>query len=224
MRPLLPAFAVLALAACSPGAPPAKAPDKAVAPAAAKAEPITAPSGDYRLDKAHTSVNFRISHLGFSHYTARFTGIDGKLHFDPANPTAQTVEATIDAKSLQTNYQGPPKLDFDTQVENEFLHADQHPQITFESTKVEMTGPRSANVTGDFTLNGVTRPVTLATTFNGGYAPNQMDPGGRVGFSAHGTIKRSDFGITYGLPAPGTNMGVGDDIEVIIETEFSATK
>src|SRR3982751_987214 len=130
MRPVLPFFAFLALAACSPSTQPAKAPDKAVAPAAAKEEPITAPAGDYRVDKAHTSVNFRISHLGFSHYTARFTGIDGRLHFDPANPTAQSVEATIDANSLQTNYTHPETLNFDRQVEKEFLNADKHPQIT----------------------------------------------------------------------------------------------
>jgi polyisoprenoid-binding protein YceI len=223
MTKLSPALLVLALAACSPR--PSAQPDKAAAPAApaaAKVEPITAPAGDYVLDKDHTSVNFRVSHLGFSHYTARFTRIDGKLHFDPANPTAQTVEATIDARSVQTNYQGPPKVDFDSQVERDFLHADQHPQITFRSTKIDMTGPRSAKVTGDLTLNGVTRPVTLETTFNGGYPPNAMDPkGARIGFSAHGVLKRSDFGVTYGLPAPGSNMGVFDEVEVIIETEFN---
>ena len=170
-------------------------------------------------------MNFRISHLGFSHYTARFTKIDGRLHFDPANPTAQSIEATIDARSLQTNYTHPEKLDFDSQVEKDFLHADQHPTITFKSTKVELTGPRAARVTGDFTLNGVTKPVTLEATFNGGYPPKSMDPGGaRVGFSAKTTIKRSEFGLTAGLPAPGTNMGVGDDIEVIIEAEFSSAK
>lgn len=213
----------LALAACSQ--PTAKrAADKGEAPsAAAKVEPITAPAGDYHIDPEHTSVNFRVSHLGFSHYTARFTKVDGKLHFDPANPAAQTIEAVIDAGSLQTNYTHPEKLDFDSQVEKEFLHAGEHPKITFKSTKVDVTSPRTARVTGDFTLNGITKPVVLETTFNGGYPPNSMDPGGaRVGFSAHGTLKRSDFGITYGLPAPGTNMGVGDDVEVIIETEFSS--
>lgn len=214
------AAALLALAACSQPAPQAKPPEKAAA--AATPEPITAPAGDYHADPDHTSVNFRISHLGFSHYTARFTKIDGKLHFDPANPTAQSIEATIDANSLQTNYTHPEKLDFDGQVEKEFLHADQHPTITFKSTKVDLTGPRSARVTGDFTLNGVTKPVTLEATFNGGYPPNAMDPGGaRVGFSARTTIKRSEFGLSAGLPPPGTNMGVGDDIEVIIESEFS---
>jgi len=179
------------------------------------------PAGDYRLDINHTSVNFRISHLGFSHYTARFTRMDGRLKFDPDHPANQSVEATIDANSIQTNYVGPPKLDFDAQVGREFLHAAEHPQITFRSTKVDVTGANTARVTGDLTLNGVTRPVTLETKFNGGWPRNAMD-GARIGFSAHGAFRRSDFGITYGLPAPGTNLGVGDEIEVIIETEFSA--
>lgn len=210
----------LALAACSQ--PATKPADKAAAPAAAAPEAITAPAGDYTVDPDHTSVNFKISHLGFSHYTARFTGVDIKLHFDPAAPTAQTVAATIDARSLQTNYTHPEKLDFDSQIEKTMLNADQHPQITFKSTKVELTGARAAKVTGDLTLNGVTKPVVLDATFNGGYPPNSFDPGGsRIGFSAHGSFKRSDFGLTVGLPAPGTNMGVGDEIEVAIETELS---
>ena len=77
-------------------------------------------------------------------------------------------------------------------------------------------------MTGDLTLHGVTHPVVLEATFNGGYKAGQMDPSGaRVGFSAHGVFRRSDFGIAYGLPAPGATMGVGDEIEVNIESEFT---
>ena len=192
------------------------------APAAA-APPITeAPAGVYVMDLSHTSVNFRLLHLGLSYYTARFTKVDGKLTFDPANLAAQGVTAVIDADSLQTNYPDPAKLDFDTQVETQFLAAAKFPKITFTSTKVEPTGPRTAKVTGDLTLHGVTKPVTLEATFNGGYKAGQIDPSGaRIGFSAKGVFKRSDYGIGYGIPAPGTNFGVGDQIEVIIETEFS---
>lgn len=222
MRSVLVVLA-LGLAACTPAAEVTKTAQAPAAPAAKAPEPITAPAGDYKIDPDHTSVTFRVSHLGFSNYTARFTGFAATLKFDPANPSAQTLEATIDADSVETDYRGPPKIDFDSQLEREFLHADQHPKITFKSTGIQVTGPRAANVTGELTLNGVTKPVVLATTFNGGYPPNAMDPGGaRIGFSATGKFKRSDFGITYGLPAPGTNMGVFDDVEVIIETEFSS--
>lgn len=228
-RPLIlavtPLAVMVAVAACSPRPDGAAARTDAAKPAAAAPAaaqpPVDALAGGYTMDLAHTSVTFRVSHVGLSNYTARFTKADGKLTFDPANPAAQSVTATIDAGSLQTNYPDPKQIDFDALVEKEFLDAAGHPQITFKSTKVEPTGPRTAKITGDLTLRGVTKPVMLEATWNGGYKPNAMDPGGRVGFSAHGTFKRSDFGISYGLPAPGTTMGVGDDVEVIIETEFT---
>lgn len=215
MKPLIYAAAALSLAACTQPAPKA---EKAPAPAAVKTD---APAGEYKLDKAHTSVNFRVSHLGFSNYTARFTGIDGTLTIDPAHPEQASLVAVIDARSLQTNDKST-EYDFDKELTGpSWLDAGKYPQITFRSTKVEMTGPNTANVTGDFTLHGVTKPVVLATTFNGGYGHFAMDPGGsRIGFSAHGTLKRSDFGISYGVPAAGSTMGVSDAVEVIIETEF----
>jgi len=182
----------------------------------------TPPPGAYEMDLSHASLNFRINHLGLSRYTARFTRMRGALTFDPARPEAQTVTAVIEAKSLQTNFPDPAKLDFDAKVQQEFLDADKFPNITFKSTKVELTGPRAAKVYGDLTLHGVTRPVTLEATYNGGYPAGGFDPmGSRIGFSAHGVIRRSEFGITYGLPAPGTTMGVGDEIDVAIEAEFT---
>lgn len=229
MRPVLPLIAPLAgiaviATACSPAPKTASQPAKPAAAAEAQA-PNEAAAGAYFMDPAHTSVNFRINHLGLSHYTARFTKVSGELTFDPANPAAQSVTAMIDATSLQTNYPDPAKLDFDSQVEKEFLDTAHFPQITFKSTKVEVTGPKTANITGDLTLHGVTKPVVLQAVFNGGYKPNAYDPmGARVGFSAKGTIKRSDFGISYGIPAPGTTMGVGDEIEIAIETEFISKK
>ena len=85
-----------------------------------------------------------------------------------------------------------------------------------------MTGPKSLELTGTLELHGVTRPLVLTGTYNGGYAGMaNMDPQARIGFSAHTSFKRSDFGMTYGVPAPGTTMGVGDLIDVSIEAEFS---
>jgi polyisoprenoid-binding protein YceI len=217
--------AVAALAACSQQPAPQAETNAAAKPDAELAQaqpPSDAPAGEYTLDPAHTSVNFRVSHMGLSHYTARFTGTSGKLRFDPEHPADQSVNATIDARSLQTNYPEPAKLDFDTQIEREFLHADEHPTITFVSKTVDVTGDRTARVTGDLTLNGVTHPVTLETTFNGGYKAGSMDPSGaRIGFSARGVLKRSEFGISYGIPAPGTTLGVGDEVEIAIESEFT---
>jgi polyisoprenoid-binding protein YceI len=85
-----------------------------------------------------------------------------------------------------------------------------------------MTGAKSMVITATLDLRGVTRPVVLTGTFNGGYpGMPKMDPQARVGFSAHGAFKRSDFGMTYGVPAPGTTMGVGDLIDFSIEAEFN---
>lgn len=225
---LLAVAALSVLAACAPK-PAEKAAEAPAEPAAANAAsgggmPFvnTAPAGLYEIDKAHTSVNFRISHMGLSEYTARFTKIEGKLNFDPANPEAMTVEATLNPKSIQTNYPDPKETDFDGQLAGkDFLDAAQFPQITFKSTKVVKTGDHTAQVTGDLSLHGISKPITLDVTFNGSMAPSTIDPGGRVGFSAKGRLKRSDFGMGFGIPAPGTNMGVGDLVEIAIETEFS---
>ena len=179
------------------------------------------PAGAYAMDKAHTSVTFRVNHLGFSHYTARFSKIDGKLRFDPAAPASMAVEATIDPTSLELNT--PPAGFHDELMGKSWFNAAAFPAIGFKSTKVEVTGPNTARVTGDFTLHGVTKPVVLEVSYNGGWPANAMD-GARVGFSGHGVFKRSAFGIGFGVPAPGSSLGVSDDVEVMIETEFSGGK
>jgi len=192
-------------------------------PAVAAAAAPQPPPGTYTIDKAHTSVTFRVNHLGFSHYTARFGRIDGKLKFDPAHPAAMAVTASIDPKSLELNT--PPPGFHDQLMGKSWFNAAAFPAITFKSTKVALTGKNTAKITGDLTLHGVTRPVTLDVTYNGGYPPNAMDPGGaRVGFSAHGVIRRSAFGMGFGLPAAGSTMGVGDDVDIAIETELSGGK
>ena len=213
--------AVAALTACSPPtakkteAPPAAAPTPA---AAAPAAPQV-PAGDYKLDPSHASLEFKVSHLGFSHYTARFTDFDASLKFDPAHPETSSVEATIDPKSLALPR--PPAGFKDELTGKSWLDAGQYPAITFRSTKVEVSGANTAKITGDFTLHGVTKPVVLEATFNGGYAGHPMDPHARIGFSAHGVFKRSEFGIGFGVPAPGSTMGVSDEVQVQIEAEFS---
>lgn len=179
------------------------------------------PAGRYYMDKSHTSLVFKVSHLGLSNYTAGFSRVDGQLEFDPKNPAGMRVEATIDPTSLTLN--APPAGFHDQMMGKDWFNAAQFPKMTFRSTKVEPTGANTAKVTGDLTLHGVTAPVVLNVTYNGGYPPNNFDPGGaRVGFSAHGVVKRSAFGIAAGIPAAGTKMGVSDEVEVAIETEFSS--
>lgn len=179
-----------------------------------------APAGQYQLDKSHASLLLRVSHLGFSTYTTRFSRFDAQLTFDPAKPAAARVVTTIDAKSLELD-DAPPQCDGIVQGP-QFLDSAKYPKIVFRSQSVRMTGEKSMEISGTLDLHGVTRPIVLTGTFNGGYAgmPN-MDPHARVGFSAHGSFKRSDFGMTAYVPAPGTTMGVGDLIDVSIEAEFT---
>lgn len=217
MQRLFVSLAVLTLAACSPK--PASPPQKTAATPAPAAAKSTAPAGDYAIDMSHTNISFRVNHLGFSNYTANFDKAEGKLHFDPANPGAMTVEAIIDVASLDLN--APPAGFHDEIMGEGFFNAKAFPTIVFKSTKVEPTGANTAQVTGDLTLHGVTKPVTLDTTFNGGWAANAYDAA-RVGFSAHGTFKRSDFGMSSGIPAPGTTMGVSDEVQFNIESEFGS--
>jgi polyisoprenoid-binding protein YceI len=219
-------LSVLALlAACSPRGEASRQPETApaaAAPAVVQPVAVDVPAGAYKLDKAHASLIFRVDHLGFSNYTARFKRFDADLQFDPANPTASRVNATVDARSLETDYPDPATLDFNAQLLGPmWLDAAKNPQITFRTTAVEVTGPNKARITGDFTLRGVTKPLVLDATFNGGYRGHPMDPHARIGFSARGTLKRSDYGMTYGIPAPGTKMGVGDNVEVLVESEFT---
>ena len=216
MKRILAGCALLALAACSPSEPPNKS-APAPAPAAAKV-----PAGNYTLDKAHASLIFRVNHLGFSHYTARFKRFDARLQFDPADLAASRVTATVDARSIETDFPDPAKVDFNAQLQNEkWLDTAKFPEMTFRSTKVDVTGPNAMRVTGELTLHGVTRPVSLDATYNGGYAGHPLDPHARIGFSAHASLKRSEFGVAFGVPEPGSTFGVGDDVEVVIEAELS---
>ncbi|MCB6179591.1 YceI family protein [Rhodobacter sp. Har01] len=191
-------------------------------PATAQDDLGTPPAGTYRLDLAHGRLIFKVNHLGFSTYIGLFTRFDATLQFDPDAPGTMSVTASIDAASLETHYPDPA-YDFNAQLTGpDFLDAGQFPQIAFASTAVTLTGATTADVTGDLTLHGVTRPVTISVTYNGGWGHMPLDPGGaRAGFSATGTLNRSDFGIAFGIPAPGTTMGVSDRVDFEIETEFS---
>jgi polyisoprenoid-binding protein YceI len=226
-------LALAALAACTQKSAPPQAQTEPAqeTPAAPAAEPAGEPSqtaayapnvpaGDYKLDKAHTTLLFRVNHMGFSHFTARFRRFDAQLKFDPRNVTATQLTATVDARSIETDYPDP-KYDFNGELQREpFLNAGKFPEITFRTTQVEDLGNNALRVHGDLTLRGVTKPIVLDATYNGGYAKHPMDPQARVGFSAHGALRRSDYGLTGGIPAAGSNLGVGDQVAVIIESEF----
>jgi polyisoprenoid-binding protein YceI len=184
-----------------------------------KAMKVDLPAGSYTLDKAHSTLIFRVSHIGFSYYTAEFKSFDAKLELDPANPATAKLSASVDPRSL--DLPAPPKGFLDTLLGAKWLDAASFPAITFRSTKVELTAPNKARIVGELSLHGIKQPATLEATFNGGYRGHPLDPQARIGFSAKGTLKRSAFGIAEGLPPPGTTMGVSDSVAFVIETEFN---
>lgn len=184
-----------------------------------RAEEAPAPAGTYTLDKSHASLTFGVSHMGFSHYTMTFDDFDVTLQIDPTAPEKASVKATIDPRSL--DLPSPPKGFLADLLGDKWLKADQFPEITFVSDKVERTGENTANVHGQLTLLGVSKPITLQVAFNGGYKGIARDPRARIGFSAAAHFNRSDFGMSYGIPEPGSAMGVGDTVRVMIEAELS---
>jgi polyisoprenoid-binding protein YceI len=178
------------------------------------------PKGSYSLDKAHTSLIFRVSHLGFSTFTGRFTRYDAKLDFDPAKLAAASVNVSIDARSITTDNAPDGFLD-SLASGKDWLDAAQFPELKFVSRRVEVVSGHDLRVHGELTIRGITKPIVLQARFNGGYAGHPFDPAARVGFSAQGRFSRSDFGIVYGVPAPGSTFGVGDEVQVVLEAEFS---
>jgi polyisoprenoid-binding protein YceI len=221
-------LAALSIATCSrndgplmgetaPGAPATEAPVER--PADAEVLAAQLPAGEYRLDKLHSSLTFKVSHLGFSDYVGQFRSFDATMQLDPANPAGATLTATIDVGSLLIP--PPPEGFLDELLSAKWLNAVSFPQITFTSKSIEMTGVDTAKVLGDLTFNGRTKPVELRAKFNGGYASHPYEQAARIGFSAVGSFKRSDFGVSEGVPAPNSKMGVGDEVKFSIETEFN---
>jgi polyisoprenoid-binding protein YceI len=184
---------------------------------AASTAPV--PAGAYTVDKAHTSLIFRVSHLGFSTYTGRFTRLDAALQFDPADIASSRVSVSIDPRSIEAD--NAPSGFMQELAGKAWLDAERFPEMSFRTNSVEVTGPGTFRVNGELTLHGVTRPLVLEARYNGGYAGHTYEPKARVGFSAQGRFKRSDFGVSYGVPTPGSTFGVGDDVTVTLESEFS---
>ena len=169
----------------------------------AAAAPVT-----YKLDPGHTMVLFSWNHFGFSNPTANLGQVDGTLVYDEAAPTKSTVEATLPLAGLDTFV---PKLD-EHLKSADFLDAAKFPTVTFKSTKVTSAGKDKLKVTGDLTVHGVTKPVTLDVTVNK-VGPHPMMKVQTAGFDATATIKRSDFGVGAYVP------NVSDEIKIRITTE-----
>ncbi len=177
--------------------------------AGAAAAPAAAQPVEWAFDDTHLHLEYAVNHLGFSTSRGDFSDLQGTLMLDDANPANSSVSVTIGAASLNTRHE--PRTNH--LVGADFFDVDNHPTITFVSSAVEPTGDNTANVTGDLTILGVTKPVTLDVTLTG-RGPNPFNPAVEVvGFQATTTILRSEFGMGFGIPA------IGDEVEITIDLE-----
>ncbi len=175
---------------------------------ALSATPAFAQVETYAFDEAHTQILFFVDHLGFSMSQGEFHDYDGSITLDRDNPANSSVNVAIKTASIDMDHEK-----WDAHMKNEdFFHVEQYPEMTFESASVNVTGEDTAELTGDLTLLGVTKPVTLNVTHNkSGEHPFSGEY--VAGFSATGEIKRSEWGMDYGLP------GVGDTVHIRLEVE-----
>ena len=179
-------------------------------------DPAAVTGGTYIADAGHTLVVWEVDHLGFSPYWGMFGDITGSLTLDPKNPAAAKVEVTIPVAKVTTvnaaltsHLLKPPAAG----AKADFFGA-APADAKFVSTRVVASGP-TAKITGNLTLNGVTRPVTLDARFYGaGKAPAQMGGKENVGFEATATMRRSEFGIGFGVPM------VSDEVKLKIAAAF----
>lgn len=170
------------------------------------------PGGEYALDPSHAYINFTYSHAGFSRPLFGFDRFDSTITLDPENLGASRVEVTIDPASIDSNSDA-----FNEHLMSaDMFDVASYPEITFISTDIERESDEHGKITGDLTMHGVTRPVTLDVTFHGS-APHFRSGAQILGFSAIANIKRSDWGLGYGVPL------VGDDVTIYITAEYAKT-
>lgn len=172
-----------------------------------------APTGVYKSDPGHTYTAFSYNHMGYSNPIVRWGSQTAELNWNAEDPAQSSVSATIDVASIDT---GVPALD-DHLKAADFFDAEQYPTITFKSTAVNVNGSNTAKLTGDLTIKDVTKPVTFDLTINKA-ADDGFAKAYKLGFSAKGVIKRSDFGVDLYVPM------VSDEVVFTIEAEFVQPK
>jgi polyisoprenoid-binding protein YceI len=183
--------------------------DAPPAPPAVSTDLTNIPSDKYSLDPNHANVVWQISHMGFSTLMGRFDKIAGTLDFNSKKPEKSKLKVTLETASIDSKV---PALDTHLKGED-FFQADKYPEIKFKSTKIEKLSDSTGKVTGDLTLHGVTKPITLDVIFHGG-GTHPMTKKAVIGFDAKTTIKRSEFGMEKYV------QFVGDDVTLLISAEF----
>jgi len=185
--------------------------------AASAASPALA-ADSYTFDKAHTTVLFQVRHL-LTNVTGRFKDFEGTIQVDRANPAASTVDFTVQTASIDTS---EPKRDEHLRSAD-FFDVATHPRLTFKSTSVKPAGKDSYQVTGDLTLHGVTKPVTVTVTFLGS-TKDPFSGNEKLGFDVSGTLNRQDFGIKWNKTLDSGGVLLGDEVKVQVAVEANKAK
>jgi polyisoprenoid-binding protein YceI len=203
-RTALASLGVLALAAAAP----------------LRAQPtIEAPAGRYLLDTTHASLLWRVRHYGLSNYTARFTRFTSEVDFDPTDLSKCVASASIDLGSVETDYPvGLNKRDWNGDLRgDQFFNIAKFARATWRSASVQVLEGNRLRIPGELSLLGISAPLTLDATLNGSYKSRPVTKLPTIGFSARGTIDRRVFGL---VNPPVGDVGVGANVEIIIEAEF----
>lgn len=171
--------------------------------------------GAYKLDTAHTQIQFKVKHLGISTVTGKFNEFDGSFDLDPNNLSSLEANATIKTASIDTANSGRD----DHLRSPDFFDAETHPEIKFVSTKVEDLGNEKLRVHGDLTIRDVTKPIVLEGQFTG--AVDFMGTH-RAGFTAAGKINRKDFGVSWNKVLDTGGLVVSDEVVIVLEIQGSS--
>ncbi|SEQ39800.1 Polyisoprenoid-binding protein YceI [Faunimonas pinastri] len=172
-------------------------------------DPREVKAGEYVLDSAHGKITWVINHQGYSSFVGHFTGVKANLTYDASNVSKMALSVTVDINNVATLV---PELDEHLKTPD-FFDAAKFPAATFKATRFQKTGAKTAKVTGELTLHGVTKPFTMEVSFNqAGSDPFEKQY--RVGFTGKGVLKRSDYGMKQFLPA------IGDSVALEMEGEF----
>jgi polyisoprenoid-binding protein YceI len=172
----------------------------------------------WRIDTLHSSAQFSVKHMMISTVRGQFGGVKGTVVYDPRNPASATVEATIECSTVNT---GEPKRDADLKTA-EFFDVKKYPVMTFKSKRVEVAGAGKLKVTGDLTINAVTREVVLDLD---GPSAQVHDTQGRdkIGVSGETKISRKEFGILYNPMLESGGVVVSDEVKIVLEIELIKT-
>jgi polyisoprenoid-binding protein YceI len=178
----------------------------------------TGESGTYNFDKAHSFIGFKVKHMGLVEVPGFFRDFTGTIIYDAKDPSKSSVEFAAKATSVDTGVGGR-----DNHLRSpDFFEVEKFPELTFKSTKVEKKG-RGWVVTGDFTLKGVTKSISLP--FNvAGFLPADQRSGGKMGVTAETTINRRDYGVNYGSNMPNGTAVLSDDVKISLQVEANRPK